>query len=154
MNPKTYTGACHCGSVTVALTTEGPLPDGNINIQECNCSICTRNGTTLIYPHQSQVTISSKEPLSGYSFAHKLQSHEFCSVCGVSICVRKFDVEPERWERLRKGFNYERWRANSMINLRLFEGVEWPHKVKNGEKIITVKKGSWKTFEPLYVVPE
>lgn len=40
-----------------------------------------------------------------------------------------------------------------MINLRIFEGVEWPDKVKPGEKCIVIRKGSWKTFEPMYVVP-
>jgi hypothetical protein len=153
-SPKTYTGSCHCGNVTVAMTTDKPLPDGNERIQECNCSICTRNGTTLIYPHQSQVTIASKEPLSGYSFAKKRLSHEFCPVCGVAVCIRKFDIEPGRREALGLAKDYEKWRTKFPVNLRLFHDVEWAGKVGEGEKSIVVRKGDWKSLEPIYVVPE
>lgn len=41
-NAKLYTGSCHCGNVTMALKTKGPLSDGDAYIQECNCSICMR----------------------------------------------------------------------------------------------------------------
>ena len=41
-NGKTYYGACHCGAVTLAMKTNGPLTDGNQWICECDCSICTR----------------------------------------------------------------------------------------------------------------
>lgn len=39
---KIYTGGCHCGNVTMALKTKGPISGGHEDIQECNCSICMR----------------------------------------------------------------------------------------------------------------
>jgi hypothetical protein len=152
-NPKTYTGACHCGNVTVALITNGPLPDGQEYIQECNCSICARNGTTLIYPHHSQVTIASKTTLSGYSFGQKYQSHDFCPVCGIAICIRKFEIDPETWAKNPQG-TYQEWFEGLPMNLRLFEDVEWADRVGEGEKSIDIKKGNWKTIGEKYVVPE
>lgn len=151
-NPKTYTGACHCGLVTVAITVDGPLPDEKTYIQECDCSICSRNGTTLIYPKKSQVTIAAKEPLSPYSFGPKFQSHDFCPVCGVSICIRKLEVAPEKWDK--NIGDQEEWYGELPINLRLFEGVEWASKVGEGQKSINVKKGDWKKWGEPYVVPE
>ena len=39
----TYTGACHCGAVTIALKTKKALDDNTPeNISECDCSICAR----------------------------------------------------------------------------------------------------------------
>lgn len=46
-NAKTYYGGCHCGAVTVAMKTPGPLTDGKQPILECNCSICMRVGRFL-----------------------------------------------------------------------------------------------------------
>jgi hypothetical protein len=39
---KIYKGACHCGAVTMALKTRGPLSKEEEVIGECNCSICAR----------------------------------------------------------------------------------------------------------------
>jgi hypothetical protein len=41
-NAKLYTGSCHCGNVTLAMKTKGPLTEGHKHIQGCNCSICSR----------------------------------------------------------------------------------------------------------------
>lgn len=37
-----YTGSCHCGAITIALKTRGPLADEEEVIGECDCSICAR----------------------------------------------------------------------------------------------------------------
>jgi hypothetical protein len=41
-NSKLYTGSCHCGAVTLALKTKGPLSKEGEVIGECDCSICAR----------------------------------------------------------------------------------------------------------------
>jgi len=41
-NAKTYYGGCHCGAVTVAMKSEGPVTDKKRRINECDCSICIR----------------------------------------------------------------------------------------------------------------
>lgn len=49
-NEKLYTGACHCGAVTIAFKAQAPLPEGKEFIQECNCSICSRVRTVQFTP--------------------------------------------------------------------------------------------------------
>lgn len=45
--PKvTYRGNCHCGAVRYTLRS----PDlTSIDVIECNCSICSRNGYLFVY---------------------------------------------------------------------------------------------------------
>jgi len=49
---KMYTGSCHCGAVTIALKTRGPLADEEEVIGECDCSICARVRLSLPLPTQ------------------------------------------------------------------------------------------------------
>ncbi|KAE8452685.1 hypothetical protein EG329_013944 [Mollisiaceae sp. DMI_Dod_QoI] len=135
-NAKVYTGACHCGEVTLALKSKGLLKEGDLHIQECNCSICSRNGTILTYPSSDQVQISGADKLTSYIFGRRFQSHEFCSTCGVSIYIKKLDVTDEMWAKNATKKSKEEWKKVCPINLRCFEGVEW-------EKI-EVKKGYYK----------
>lgn len=49
--PKTYEGNCHCGLVKYTVTLpEALAPEGAGQIGRCNCSICTKNGTSLSKP--------------------------------------------------------------------------------------------------------
>lgn len=43
-----YTGHCHCGRLTYLITIPAPLTDPSTNIEECDCSICTRNAYLLL----------------------------------------------------------------------------------------------------------
>ena len=46
--PKTYDANCHCGLIKYTVTLDEPLaPEGNGDICNCNCSICTKNGTNV-----------------------------------------------------------------------------------------------------------
>jgi hypothetical protein len=154
-NPKIYTGACHCGLVTLALVANGDLTDGKEYIQECNCSICARNGTTLIYPNKSQVSITNKDALAAYSFGRKFQNHTFCPTCGVAVSIDKLDIGPEKLkENEGENADYDEWFNDLPLNLRLFEAVDWPRNAKDGGKSIVVKKGNWATWGEKYVVPE
>ena len=74
-----------------------------------------------------------------------MQSHEFCSVCGIPVWLRKLPVSPEefrRWEG--EGEDQRAWEQQVAVNLRCFEGVEW--------EAINVEKGYWKDAEPKYEV--
>ncbi|TVY82520.1 Centromere protein V [Lachnellula suecica] len=137
-NSKTYTGGCHCGNVTMALNTQGPLPCGHEYIQECDCSICMRNGTILAYPKTAQVSISFKEAPRVYLFGRMFQEHTFCGICGVSVYLKRI---PGSYDTA----NYPDWERKTPVNLRCLEEVEW-------EKA-EVKKGDWKTKGVEYVVP-
>ncbi|KAH8597217.1 Mss4-like protein, partial [Bisporella sp. PMI_857] len=124
-NPKLYTGSCHCGAHTLAFITNGALPGGKEYIQECDCSICARNGTILIYLHPSQVSITDEEKLALYSFGRKFQTHNFCATCGVAIWLAKLDIGEERWKEEHPNVPYERHLTSRPLNLRLLDGVEW-----------------------------
>jgi len=126
-NAKIYTGSCHCGAVTLALKTQGPLPSAPEHIQECNCSICMRNGTVDIYPPATRIQIHDPSSnLTPYSFPPNFLSHEFCSVCGVLVYLKKLKV-PEEVYNKRFGHveDQKTWESVVPVNLRCFEGVEW-----------------------------
>ena len=42
---KTYEANCHCGNIKYTVTLPDALaPEGSGKINNCNCSICTKNG--------------------------------------------------------------------------------------------------------------
>lgn len=145
-DPKLYTGGCHCGAVTIALKTDGPLSNDAEGFLQCDCSICMRNGTILAYPSPSQVSVTNAESLTPYSFARKFQSHDFCPVCGIAIWLRKLDVSEERWAAEHPDYPYSDFLQKLPVNLRLFEGVEWDE--------IEIPNGNWSQRPPKYVCPE
>jgi hypothetical protein len=44
----THKANCHCGAVRYTVTLPQPFPEYKIN--QCNCSICEKNGYLLVYP--------------------------------------------------------------------------------------------------------
>jgi hypothetical protein len=72
-------GSCHCGAVTFEV-----LAPGEIEVSDCNCSICRMNGFLhLIVPQSRFRIVSGKDKLATYEFNTKTAKHLFCSVCGV-----------------------------------------------------------------------
>jgi hypothetical protein len=77
-DPKTYTGACHCGAVafTVELDTSTAL--------KCNCSICTKLGAVWAFAPKDKFKLTSGAAKQGdYQFGKKQLHHRFCTACGV-----------------------------------------------------------------------
>jgi hypothetical protein len=86
----------------------------------------SQNGTILIYPLATQVSIHASTPTTPYTFGRGLQSHEFCPICGVSIYIRKLSVSPEHFAKwITDGRDQKEWEKRMPVNLRNFEGVEW-----------------------------
>jgi hypothetical protein len=86
----------------------------------------SQNGTVLIYPLATQVSIHASTPTTSYTFGRALQSHEFCPICGVSIYIRKLSVSPEHFAKwITDGRDQKEWEKQMPVNLRNFEGVEW-----------------------------
>lgn len=72
-------GSCHCGTVTFDVRT-GP----EIELVDCNCSMCHRTGYLhLIVPKKDFRILTGTRKLTIYSFNTKTAKHTFCSVCGV-----------------------------------------------------------------------
>ncbi|KZP15368.1 hypothetical protein FIBSPDRAFT_750286 [Athelia psychrophila] len=94
-----YKANCHCSAVT--LTVRLP-PLSTLELSNCNCSICTRNGYIMVYPTPENVEYhtgadnltefrfaseNGVHRLVTYSFATHKAAHKFCRSCGSSICV-------------------------------------------------------------------
>jgi hypothetical protein len=72
-------GGCHCGAVTFEVHT----PD-EIEVQECNCSMCAKVGFLhYIIPKSRFRLLSGEDKITTYSFHTATAKHLFCSVCGV-----------------------------------------------------------------------
>ena len=105
----TYQGSCHCGTVkfTAALDLEEPA-------LVCNCSMCGRSGTMLMFIPLAEFTLDSGEAnLTSYQFNKHVIDHLFCKTCGI------------------KSFAYGAGPKGPMaaINARCLEGVD-PSKLK------------------------
>lgn len=74
-----HKGSCHCGAVQFEVEL-----DRQIEVEDCNCSICQMTGFLhVIVPQRQFRLIQGQESLSSYRFNTKLAEHLFCTVCGV-----------------------------------------------------------------------
>jgi hypothetical protein len=100
-----YKGSCHCGQVQydVSLDLGGP-------VISCNCSMCGRSGTLLMFVPESQFTLrSGEQALTDYQFNKHAIHHLFCRACGIKPFAR--GTAPDGT-------------AMVAINTRCLEGVE------------------------------
>jgi hypothetical protein len=80
----THRGSCHCGAVryTVELDTTQPA-----NI--CNCSMCGRSGSMLMFVAPDKFTLEAGEAnLTDYQFNKQNIHHLFCKTCGIKSFAR------------------------------------------------------------------
>lgn len=74
-----YYGSCHCGAIRFSV--EAPE---QLEIEECNCSICTKVGFLhLIVPKSRFCLLQGKDNLETYRFNTGVAQHHFCKTCGV-----------------------------------------------------------------------
>ena len=74
-----YKGSCHCKAVTFEV--EAPE---QLEVDDCNCSICSKSGFLhLIVPLSKFTLLSGEEALSTYTFNTGVAKHTFCKMCGV-----------------------------------------------------------------------
>ncbi|MGH6866521.1 MAG: GFA family protein [Methyloceanibacter sp.] len=72
-------GGCHCGAVTFEV-----LAPDQIEVLECNCSMCSKSGYQhLIVAKDRFRLLSGEDKLITYTFSTGTAQHRFCSVCGV-----------------------------------------------------------------------
>jgi hypothetical protein len=73
-----HRGSCHCGAVRIEV--EAPA---DVEVTECNCSICSRTGYLhLIVPKSAMRLVSGEDQLTLYTFNTGTAKHYFCRVCG------------------------------------------------------------------------
>ncbi len=74
-----HTGGCHCGSVRFEV-----LAPAELDVSECNCSICAKSGFLhLLVPRTQFRLLSGEGQLTSYRFNTGTARHLFCSICGV-----------------------------------------------------------------------
>lgn len=74
-----HTGGCHCGRVRFEVVAPAQL-----EVTDCNCSICSKSGYLhLIVPRSQFKLLSGADVLSTYEFNTGTAKHLFCAVCGI-----------------------------------------------------------------------
>lgn len=115
-----YTGSCHCGAVKF----EVDAPE-QIEVEDCNCSICAKSGFLhLILPLSKFKLRSGRGFLETYTFNTGVAKHTFCRVCGIKpfyiprsnpdgidVNVRCLDTLPESIEIVK--FDGQEWEKNA-----------------------------------------
>ena len=77
-------GSCHCGAVSFKADLDLSQP-----AITCNCSMCGRTGTMLMFVTPDKFTLDKGEDsLTGYKFNTHNIDHLFCKVCGVKPFAR------------------------------------------------------------------
>jgi len=74
-----YKGSCHCGAVTFSVE----LPS-TVEVEQCNCSVCSKSGFLhLIVPKSQFHLLTGEESLTTYTFNTGVAKHYFCKHCGI-----------------------------------------------------------------------
>lgn len=74
-----HKGGCHCGRVRFEVKAPSDL-----QVDECNCSICRMCGFLHLIVHREDFRLVSGEgDLSTYRFNTGIARHLFCANCGV-----------------------------------------------------------------------
>jgi hypothetical protein len=72
-------GGCHCGAVRFRVRAAR-----EIDVLDCNCSICARTGYLhLIVPQADFELLSGLADLTEYRFNTGSARHLFCRICGI-----------------------------------------------------------------------
>jgi hypothetical protein len=74
-----HSGGCHCGRVRFEV-----LAPAQLEVAECNCSVCAKSGYLhLLVPGSRFKLLSGDAHLTSYQFHTGTARHLFCSVCGI-----------------------------------------------------------------------
>jgi len=74
-----HKGGCHCGAVKYEVEVHE-----NLDVSECNCSICSKSGYLhLIVPQSKFKLLSGEDNLKTYTFDTHEAKHLFCKTCGI-----------------------------------------------------------------------
>ena len=81
---KRHSGGCQCGRVRYEVELDLSKP-----VISCNCSMCGRAGTLLMFVPADRFTLrSGEDALTDYQFNKHVIHHLFCRVCGIKSFAR------------------------------------------------------------------
>lgn len=79
MDLITHRGGCHCGRVRFEVRAPA-----RIQVNQCNCSICSKTGYLhMVVPKERFTLLSGEDVLTTYTFNTGKARHLFCAVCGI-----------------------------------------------------------------------
>lgn len=119
---KPFPGSCHCG----AITFEVDAPE-SIEVEDCNCSICSKFGFLhLIVPLSRFRLLTGQDDLTSYRFNTGMAKPTFCKTCGakpfyvprsnpdgIDVNVRCLDTKPASIKI--NPFDGQNWEQNAVI---------------------------------------
>ncbi|KAL7951575.1 Mss4-like protein [Trichoderma barbatum] len=122
-----YTGSCHCGAVTVALSCK-PLDEvSEEKAVVCNCSICSRNAYVWLFPKPENMVLSGSENVIGrYAFSDGLTSKTFCRTCGINMTNLRNQLSQDKVLALSEHSRQVYWggKASHPVNARILHSVD------------------------------
>lgn len=78
-------GGCHCGLVRF----EADVPDGPVEVHDCDCSICAMTGYLhLLVPETDFRLLEGRNETITYRFGTGAARHIFCAQCGIKSFYR------------------------------------------------------------------
>src|SRR3546814_2822495 len=81
----TVCGGCHCGLVHF----EADLPSADVEVLDCNCSICAMTGYLHLIVSESAFRLTDgKSETTSYRFGSGKARHIFCATCGIKSFYR------------------------------------------------------------------
>lgn len=84
MTAQLHHGGCACGAVRYRVTLDLAQP-----AIVCNCSMCGRAGTMLMFVPTDQFTVErGEDQLTDYQFNKHVIHHLFCRTCGIKPFAR------------------------------------------------------------------
>ncbi len=119
-----HAGGCHCGRVRFEV-----MAPAQLELSECNCSICAKSGYLhLIVPGSRFRLLSGAEQLTSYQFNTGTAKHLFCAICGVkSFYVPRSN--PDGYS-----VNARCLDAGTVTGMRVsaFDGQNWEQQIARG----------------------
>jgi hypothetical protein len=110
-------GGCHCGRVRFEVTAPA-----EIEVSECNCSMCSKSGFLHLIVPRSRFTLNrGEEYLTTYSFNTGVAKHLFCRICG----VKSFYIPRSNPDGYSVNARCLDPGTVKKINVTLFDGQNW-----------------------------
>jgi hypothetical protein len=115
-------GGCHCGAVAFEV-----LAPGEIEVKECNCSICSKMGFLhYIVPKSRFRLLRGQDALITYTFNTGTAKHLFCSICG----VKSFYIPRSHPDGFSVNFRCLDARDFASVTTSEFDGRHWEESVR------------------------
>jgi len=118
-----YKGSCHCQAITFEVDSTNV-----VEVERCNCSICSKSGFLhLIVPLSKFSLLSGEEAISTYTFGSGVAKHTFCKYCG----IKPFYIPRSNPDGIDININCLETKPHT-INIVDFDGKNWED---NAEKL-------------------